>query len=91
MRTGCRAQDNDSMSDQDFMSAVKTVLLDPAQFVAGSTKHHLLAWQELFSTFGLTSKAAAVSQWIEHGVSLDFVHPLSEVQNSLQNLYHCDG
>lgn len=70
------------MSDQEFMLTVKTFLLDLAQFVAGSTTHHLLAWQELFSTFGLTSKAAAVLQWIEHGVSFDFVHPLSEVQKS---------
>lgn len=35
-----------------------------------------------FAVFGITSKAAAVLQWTEQGVSFDFVHPFSEVQKS---------
>lgn len=74
--------DMDKSSDEMFMSVVKGFLLDPAQFVAGNVRHHLPAWQKFFAVFGTTSKAAAVLQWIEHGVSFDFAHPFSEVQKS---------
>ena len=69
-----------SMSDEQFMAIVKSFLLDPAQFVAGTPRHHLPAWQQYFSEFGLNSKASAVLQWVEHGVSFEFVHPFSDVQ-----------
>ena len=73
-------QDVDSISDEQFRSTIKTFLLDPSQFVAGNMRHHLPAWKKWFSKFGLTSKAGAVLQWIEHGVSFDVVHPCSAVQ-----------
>ena len=69
-----------SMSDEQFMAIVKSFLLDPAQFVAGTPRHHLPAWQQYFSEFGLNSKASAVLQWVQHTVSFEFVHPFSDVQ-----------
>lgn len=58
-------RDVDNSSDELFMSSVKGFLLDPAHCVAGNTRHHLPAWQHFFVVFGITSKAAAVLQWIE--------------------------
>jgi hypothetical protein len=56
-------QDIDIISDEDFRSTTKKFLLDPSQFVVGNIRHHLPAWKQWFSVFGLTSKATAVLQW----------------------------
>ena len=44
------------------------------------------AWSPVF---GLTSKAAAVLQLIEHGVLFGFVHPCSEVQQRHPRFAEC--
>ena len=67
-------QDLHNISDENFLSAIKTFLLNPSQFVSGKIRHQ---W---FSVFRLTSKAATILQWIEHVVSFGFVHPFSEEQ-----------
>ena len=75
-------QDMDDSSDEGFLAAAHAFLLDPKQFRAGNIKHHLPAWQQLFAKSGTSHKAHSVLQWIEHGVSFDFVHPHSVVQQS---------
>ena len=57
-------------------------LLNPKDSVAGNLKNHLPAWQQFFAMiiFSHTSKASSVLDWIEHGVSLQLVHPRSEEQ-----------
>lgn len=72
--------DMDNSSDVDFMAKFESFLLDSSQYRAGNIRHHMPAWQQLFATFGTTSKASSVLHWIEHGVSFDFVHPQSVVQ-----------
>lgn len=74
--------DMDDITDDTFLAAAHEFLLDPQQFRAGNVRHHLPAWQQLFAQFGTSHKAHSVLQWIEHGVSFDFVHPQSTVQHS---------
>lgn len=76
-------RDHDFSPDDNFLTTIKTFLLDPGHFVAGNIRHHLPAWKALFDSIGVSSKAAAVLQWVEHGVSFDFVHPLAEVQQAI--------
>ena len=73
-------QEAESSTDEGFLSSIQQFLLDPAQFVAGNLRHHLVAWQLFFKTVGHSSKAASVLAWIQHGVPLDFIHPFSEQQ-----------
>ena len=42
--------------------------------------HCLAAWQLFFDVFGHSSKAASVLAWIQHGVPLESIHPLSAQQ-----------
>lgn len=75
-------RDVDYSTDAAFLARAHSFLLDPKQFQAGNPRHHLPAWQMLFDAFGRSHKSDMVLNWIEHGVSFDFVHPQSSIQQS---------
>ena len=67
-------------SDDQLLSYLHSIMLDPAQFVAGNLTRHLAAWQLFCSKFGNNKPARQVLAWVVEGIKFEFVSPSSPGQ-----------
>ena len=65
----------DMSSDEQLLQYLHSIMLDPAQFVAGNLARHHAAWQMFGSKFGHTKQAKQVLSWVAEGIKFDFVSP----------------
>ena len=70
----------DMSSDDQLLSYLHSIMLDPAQFVAGNLTRHLAAWQMFCSKFGHNKPARQVLAWVSEGIKFEFVSPFSPGQ-----------
>ena len=70
----------DGSSDEQLLSYLHSIMLDPIQFVAGNLTRHHAAWQMLFRTYGYTKRARHVLSWVADGIKFEFVSPFSPGQ-----------